>query len=254
MTDLILFAGQSNMAGRGEAEAAQKCPPSVGLEYRAVTAPDRLVPIEEPFGFAENRTGGIDDEDKKSGSLVSAFVNAYAAATGRNVVAVSASEGGTSTARWLEVLAADAADRLRAARVFLQKQGTVPAHILVVWCQGETDGDLDVSGEEYRQNFARIWAMLKQAGAEQCGLIQIGHFNYASYPTSRQGEDSLTVDARYEVIRRAQEQLCQELPDVTMVGSFAPCLALMKDHFHYHQQAYEEVGTQAGTAFGKMMQ
>ena len=63
MTDLILFAGQSNMAGRGKAEAAQKCPPSVGLEYRAVTAPDRLVPIEEPFGFAENRTGGIDGEE-----------------------------------------------------------------------------------------------------------------------------------------------------------------------------------------------
>lgn len=254
MTDLILFAGQSNMAGRGEAEAAQTCPPSAGLEYRAVTAPDRLVPIAEPFGYAENRAGGIDDETKKSGSLVSAFVNAYAAATGRNVVAVSASEGGTSTARWLEALAADAADRLRDARAFLQKRGTVPAHTLVVWCQGETDGDHGVTGEEYRQNFARIWEMLKQAGTERCALIQIGHFNYAAYPTSREGEDSLTVDARYEVIRRAQEQLCRELPDVDLVGSFAPCLALMKDHFHYHQQAYEEVGAQAGTAFGKMMQ
>ena len=253
MTDLILFAGQSNMAGRGEAEAAQKCSASVGLEYRAVTAPDRLVPIAEPFGFAENRAGGINDENKKSGSLVSAFVNAYAAATGRNVVAVSASEGGTSTARWLEALAADAAERLREARAFLQGQGTVPAHVLVVWCQGETDGDHGVTGAEYRQNFARIWEMFKQEGAERCGLIQIGHFNYAAYPTSREGEDSLAVDARYEVIRRAQEQLCRELPDVTMVGSFAPCLGLMKDHFHYHQQAYEEVGAQAGAAFGEMM-
>lgn len=254
MTDLILFAGQSNMAGRGEAEAAQKCPPSVGLEYRAVTAPDRLVPIEEPFGYAENRAGGIDDETKKSGSMVSAFINAYAAATGRSVVAVSASEGGTSTARWLEALAADAAERLRSARAFLQGQGAVPAHVLVVWCQGETDGDHGVTGGEYRQNFARIWDMLKQAGAEQCGLVQIGHFNYAAYPTSREGEDSLAVDARYEVIRLAQEQLCRDLPDVAMVGSFAPCISLMKDHFHYHQQAYEEVGAQAGTAFGKMMQ
>ena len=68
--------------------------------------------------------------------MVSAFVNAYAAATGRNVVAVSASEGGTSTARWLEALAADAADRLRDARTFLQSRGIVPAHTLVVWCQG----------------------------------------------------------------------------------------------------------------------
>lgn len=258
MTDLIMFAGQSNMAGRGEAEAAQCCPPSVGLEYRAVTVPDRLVPIEEPFGFAENRAGGIDDAlgktTKKSGSMVSAFVNAYAAATGRSVVAVSASEGGTSTARWLEALAADAADRLRSALTFLQGQGTAPAHVLVVWCQGETDGGHGVTGEEYRQNFAHIWEMLKQAGAEQCGLIQIGHYNYVAYPISQEGEDGLAEDARYEVIRQAQEQLCEELPDVALVGSFAPYISLMKDHFHYHQQAYEEVGAQAGNTFGKLMQ
>ena len=253
MTDLILFAGQSNMAGRGEAEAAQVCPTSAGMEYRAVTAPDRLVPVAEPFGYVENRKGGIDDENKKSGSMVSAFINAYTAVTGRHVVAVSASEGGTSTARWLEALAADAAGRLRDAWAFLKGQGITPAHTLAVWCQGETDGDLGVTGEEYRQNFARIWAMLKQAGAEECGLIQIGHFNYAVYPTSRQGEDSLAVDARYEVIRRAQEQICQDLPDVALVGSFAPCLSLMKDHFHYHQQAYEEVGARAGTALGERL-
>ena len=48
--DLILFAGQSNMAGRGIVtdKWPQKAPVLVkgaGYEYRAITAPDRLCPI-----------------------------------------------------------------------------------------------------------------------------------------------------------------------------------------------------------------
>lgn len=253
MTDLILFAGQSNMAGRGEADQAQLCPETAGLEYRAVTAPDRLVPIREPFGWQENREGGIHDHDMKTGSLVSAFVNAYAGASGRKVVAVSASQGGTSTAQWLDTLAADAARRLADALEYLKKEKRAPAHVLVIWCQGETDGDHNVSGPEYRENFARIWAMLRQAGAEQCGLIQIGHFNYTAYATSPDGTDGRVADTQYGVIRQAQEELCRTMADVSLIGSFAPCLALMKDQFHYHQAAYEQVGRQAGEAMAALV-
>lgn len=37
---LIMFMGQSNMAGRGTAEQAPAVPDGTGYEYRAVTAPD----------------------------------------------------------------------------------------------------------------------------------------------------------------------------------------------------------------------
>lgn len=253
MTDLILFAGQSNMAGRGEAELAQLCPAAAGLEYRAVTMPQRLVPIREPFGRCENREGGIDDHEMKSGSLVSAFVNAYSQASGRSVVAVSASQGGTSTAQWLEYLAEDAARRLEDALAFLNSRGAAPAHVLVAWCQGETDGDHAVTKETYIRNFERIWEMLRKAGAQQCGLIQIGHYNYKGYPCAPDGQDGLTVDAQYDVIRKAQAELCERRPDVWMIGSFEPCLSMMKDQFHYHQPAYEQVGRQAGKAFAGLV-
>ena len=79
--DLFLFAGQSNMAGRGVScdrfpEKAPPVIPGAGWEYRAVSAPGRLFPITEPFGENENRSGGIS-ENLKSGSMVSAFVNAF---------------------------------------------------------------------------------------------------------------------------------------------------------------------------------
>ena len=66
--DLILFAGQSNMAGRGIVtdKWPQKAPVLVkgaGYEYRAITAPDRLCPIEEPFGADENNPDGIFDHE-----------------------------------------------------------------------------------------------------------------------------------------------------------------------------------------------
>ncbi len=255
MTDLILFAGQSNMAGRGEVEQASVCPADAALEYRAVTAPDRLVPVTEPFGFAENRPDGINDKTDKSGSLVSAFLNAYTADTGRKVIAVSASQGGSCTAKWLEEgLAADAADRLRSAVTYLESQHIRPAHTLVVWCQGESDGDRWLTREQYAHNFGRIWEMLRQAGAESCGLIQIGHYNYVGYPVSPDGQDGKTLDDRYGVIRDAQEHLKETFPDVTMIGSFVSCLSQMKDQYHYHQSAYEEVGRQAGHAMAALLE
>lgn len=97
--DLFMFMGQSNMAGRGivtpeHPEPAPEPLPNAGYEYRAVSDPGKLVPISEPFGRAENRRGGIDDGDMKTGSMVTAFVNAYYTRTGVPVVGVSASKGG----------------------------------------------------------------------------------------------------------------------------------------------------------------
>ena len=44
--DLLFFMGQSNMAGRGEAALAPVVAPGMGYEYRAVTDPDTLHPLE----------------------------------------------------------------------------------------------------------------------------------------------------------------------------------------------------------------
>ena len=64
--DLVLFIGQSNMAGRGIVSAqwpqeAPKLLEGAAWEYRAITTPDRLMPLEEPFGVDENKADGIND-------------------------------------------------------------------------------------------------------------------------------------------------------------------------------------------------
>lgn len=236
--DLILFAGQSNMAGRGNAQEAPLCPAGAAWEYRAVTAPHTLHPLTEPFGKNENIPGCINDEEKKTGSLAAAFAEEYHRLTGRAVVGVSASQGGTSLQAWRDVLVQDAAARLQQAKAWLSDQGLTPAHTFVLWCQGETDGDHAVSAEEYRSNFEAIWQCLQSAGAEHCGLIQIGHFNRKLYPTDAR-------DERYAVIRSEQQRMTENMPKVFGAGSFEPHEALMKDAFHYCQQAYNAVGKQA---------
>lgn len=61
--DLFLFCGQSNMAGRGITseewpEEAPSITPGAGLEYRAISDPECLHPVQEPFGAEENNPEG----------------------------------------------------------------------------------------------------------------------------------------------------------------------------------------------------
>lgn len=159
--DVILFMGQSNMAGRGEAKKATVCDGKAGVEFRAISNPSSFVPLLEPFGKNENVETGIDDSGRKKGSLVSAFVQKYYQETGRQVIAVSASEGGTTSAQWKDNLVKDGADRLQITRKFLKTQGITPEHIYMIWCQGESDGDNNIDGEQYKRNMEEIWNIMK---------------------------------------------------------------------------------------------
>ena len=99
--DLLFFMGQSNMAGRGDAALAPAVTPGMGYEYRAVTDPDALHPLAEPFGVNENDPAGVNEPGMKTGSMVSSFVNACTARTGVPVVGVSCAKGGSAIAEWL---------------------------------------------------------------------------------------------------------------------------------------------------------
>ena len=244
--DLIVFAGQSNMAGRGDAEDAPECLPGAGYEYKAVSAPEDLIPIQEPFGLHEDRANGLSDwtEDggtKRSGSMVTALVNEYYRQTGHVVIGVSASKGGTSTEQWKKSYISDAVSRLESAKCYLSDHQIAVRDIYVVWCQGETDGDHQVTKEIYKKNTQELMEQFKKAGASHVFLLQIGHFNYLLH-----GEKGKAWDKRYEVIRQAQEELCRENGFFTLAASFEPYLTLMRDSYHYFQRAYDEVGTACG--------
>ena len=124
--DLFLFMGQSNMAGRGIvsekwAQPAPQIMEGAGYEYRAISAPDKLYPLTEPFGRQENAEDGINDGNMKTGSLVTAFVNACYQKTGVPIVGVSASKGGSSILQWQPgtPYLSDTLRRLAKARRFL---------------------------------------------------------------------------------------------------------------------------------------
>lgn len=89
------------MAGRGDAALAPAVIPGMGFEYRAVTDPAHLHPLAEPFGVNENDPAGVNEPGMKTGSMVSAFVNACTAQTGIAVVGVSCAKGGSAIAEWL---------------------------------------------------------------------------------------------------------------------------------------------------------
>ena len=243
--DLIIFMGQSNMAGRGVlsdvwVDSAPKVTEGAGWEFRAISDPSRLYPIEEPFGVKENLVGAIDDGNKKTGSLVSSFVNAYYADNGKvPVIAVSASKGGTAIAGWTGggVYLPDAIQRLESARKFAKDSGCRVRHVYAVWCQGETDADNHTAKDAYARGFNDLVSRLKNAGVEKVFMISIGHIN-----------DENQRDLYDEMISW-QSELADRHPDVVMVSDAFVTMrdrGLMKDTFHYYQAGYNECGEIAG--------
>lgn len=248
IVDLFLFAGQSNMAGRGVTnstwpESYPHIIPSAGLEFRAITDKTRLYPMAEPFGKFENKTGGIDDGGSapdggnKTGGLAVAFVNEYYMHTGVPVIGISASEGGTGIQSWItgsENLT-DALQRLSDAVTYLTNNGYTIRHKFMLWCQGESDTRLGVTGDQYKTYFDDIMVTMKNAGIEKCFLIRIGEFNGTDYD--------------YSDIINAQTDIAQDRDDTVMATTILTSYksrGLMKDQYHYYQAAYNEIGRYAG--------
>lgn len=240
--DLIPFMGQSNMAGRGTAKDAPVVPKGTAYEFRAVTDPTRLYPLTEPFGKNENNPKGVFEPGMKTGSMVSAFVNAYFKETHRPVVGVSCSKGGSAIAEWIPGTPyyEDAVSRVSSCSSWLTDNHISIRHRFMVWCQGCTDGDLHTDPKVYKKNTAyMIKSFLKDCGLETCFLIQIG--NHRDDPDL------------YVPIQNAQLELAKEEPDIVLVSrQFATFAAkgLMKDEYHYLQEGYNLVGAEAGKNAG----
>ena len=238
LVDLLIFMGQSNMAGRGDAALAPAVLPGMGFEYRAVTAPDRLFPLQEPFGVNENDPAGVNEPGMKTGSMVSSFVNACTAQTGVPIVAVSCAKGGSAIAEWMPGTPyyQDALRRVRQCRRWLGDNCFTVRHSAMVWCQGCTDGDLHTRKTVYKLDTDRmLHEFMFDAKLETCFLIQIGN----------QRDDP----ELYRPIQQAQEELATAYDDVVLVSRLFKTFAakgLMKDKFHYRQPAYNLVGAEAG--------
>lgn len=240
---LLMFMGQSNMAGRGSAREAPALIPRAGYEYRAVTAPDRLSALQEPFGENENNEKGVTEPGMKTGSMVTAFVNACYIETGIPIVGVSCAKGGSAIAEWIPGTAyyADAVERYNCCEKWLTGHDYRILYKGMVWCQGCTDGDLHTPADLYKISTLRlIDSYCRECRIEKCFLIQIGNHR----------DDR----ALYVPIQQAQEELAAENEKILLVSrqlkTFAD-LGLMKDEFHYLQKGYNLIGEDAGKNTGK---
>lgn len=238
--DVVLFMGQSNMAGRGTASEAPIVPEGIAYEFRAVSDPTKLYPVTEPFGVNENREGGINEPGSKSGSMVSSLILNYYTYSGRKIVGISASKGGSSIKEWQStgMYLKDVRQRLNGCLSYLEKQNIRVRDIFMFWCQGETDGDNSMTKEEYKQKFNSMWQFMKtELNVSKCFVVRIGYVNNSVVPN------------KYVTIIEAQREICEYSDELILVSTRFDSMkseGLMRDSFHYKQFGYNLTGEDAG--------
>ncbi|MBQ7486788.1 MAG: hypothetical protein IJT77_04800 [Clostridia bacterium] len=235
---LGMFMGQSNMAGRGVAAQAPDVPFGSAYEYKAITEPDRLCPLQEPFGEMENDPAGVCEPGMKTGSMVSSFANAFVSVLPVPLVAVSCAKGGSAIGEWQPGMPyyEDAVRRYRKCEAFLASHDIPVRDRFMVWCQGCTDGDLRTDRKVYRRETKHLLhSFMQECGIETCFLIQIG--NHRDDPEL------------YVPYQEEQADIARFSDNIILVSQSLKTFAaqgLMKDEFHYKQEGYNRVGTEAG--------
>jgi len=236
VVDVIIFMGQSNMSGvGGDPDLAPKVKEGQGYEFRAVSDPTKLYPITEPFGINESFVGAICDfPGAKNGSLVSSFICKYYEETGVPVVAVSASEGATTTEQWMsDYYQADLINRYTQAIAWLDANGYTIRKRYAIWLQGESDALNNVSSKEYGENMADVMRNLFLGGLNKVFVITPGR--------------TLTISNFFDKIINSQIEVCREsdyfVLATTVLSGIKPSHLI--DEWHYDQWVLDLVGEQA---------
>ena len=135
--DLIIFMGQSNMAGRGgNASEAVKGIAGAGYELKFDESGEveGLDPVEEPFGSETNSSVG--------GSMVTGFMNAYYNNSGTPVIGIAAAYNDKSIYDYWQK-GQDGLEntktKVQKATEWLEKNNYKVRHKYMVWNHGETD-------------------------------------------------------------------------------------------------------------------
>lgn len=233
--DLILFAGQSNMTGRGNKDLAPKLTDGAGYECKTVTNVNKLEPVTEPFGLGQD-SGSMQDGDLRTGSMVTAFVNEYYKRTQVPVVGVSATVVGSGRVSWSTTHYKEAAKRLNKAQKALKKKGIKVRHIYMVYMQGENDGFAKSTTKEYTKSLKLMYSnMKKRTDVEACMIIRIG--SYIPQPSL------------YNKVIKAQTQLCKTDEDFVLISAKAASFSssyYQEDGLHLTQKGLNVLGKDAG--------
>jgi hypothetical protein len=239
---LMMFMGQSNMAGRGVVNAehpidAPEVLPNAGYEFRAYSDPTKLYPITKTFGYYENNSNGITDTSMKTGGMVPSFVNSFFKTAKITTIGVSASESGSPISTWQPDAdnLVDAIARFNTAVTWLETNGYTIKAKYALWCQGEADCN---DYENYIASFNNMANAMMAEGIEKFFIVRIGKFN-----------ESQSHYTRYDNMILEQNELCKGNENYIMATTVLASLqakGLMKDANHYYQEGYNIAGNYAG--------
>ncbi len=244
--DIIVFAGQSNMAGAGgDSKVAPVPKKGIAYEYNLVNEDDRkLLPLQEPFGDGTNKANIVNGKfTSGNGTLCASFANAYYKQTGIPLVGVPAAWGGTTTRHWLkDGMLTTTNKRLTSCKKFLKKKKIKVRHIYVLWYQGESDAQYQISAETNIKNMKKIFKKFKKNGVEKMFIIKIAQ--------------QVNVMGQNDYIQGAQEKLCKNDKNFIMATRVPASLhkdigTWYSDVVHINQKGLNKIGKDAGKTVGK---
>lgn len=232
--DLVIFAGQSNMSGAGgDATKAPAVANGQGYEFKAISNPNGLYPIKEPFGSTEAGYIG-ENASLKKGTLVSSFVSNYYARTGVPVVAITASRGNTNSNWWAQPqVISDLTSRFTKAKNYLNTNHYSVRKAYLVFLQGESDVLSGIKPAQYKANINAAFSGLFNAGLNQVFIITPGH------------NAGNTLD--FSSIINTQKEMCASDSRYSLGSDMLVNLpaSYMTDELHYNQKALNMVGADA---------
>lgn len=252
--DILIFAGQSNMAGATEGIPYPNDPVTNTMEYRYLT--NMLQSLTHPVGevLGGDLLTGVD-----KGSPVPYTCAAYIANSGRQAVAIHVAQGATRIDEWLRGTDRYTVmlDKVKAGIRMAKDSGKI-GNILCVWLQGESDALNRTSKEDYMRMLTAFKDALKQdIGLNKFGIIEVGYFCYTvGWLTDRTKEDAKACD---ETIMAAQEALPTVDADFVMLTQICKVLSLDSAYEnpladgHYTNKGVAIIGEEAGKALAKLV-
>ncbi len=278
LVDIILFAGQSNSCGRAQLSDCTT---------------DEDIIVEVPFekGFSFNNTAStvpveivepISANGTSAYGYIPSFINAYHATTDRKVCACYKSVGGTMINKFVPYVLDDLTGEptskkgtyykemvsaIEHAKANLVTNGYEIGEILMVWCQGESEGvylgnenkyaltyEYGLTTDQqktdwYKKQLTSLVEQLKtDVGLSTAFIIRIGQRN-------------IEGNVMNTPIICAQNQLGKEHDNMVLVSTvFAGAQKfikedgtmrnLMRDTSHYFPEGYARAGLEAGVNAG----
>lgn len=153
--DIVILAGQSNMSGRGTPYSTTTDPVNPRIfQYKSKTPnANTIVPAAEPLDMHDTPTG------IGPGLQFARWYAARALDPARKVLLVPVAHGGTplvsnAALAWRRGVAGNLyANMISQAQGALAAAGTGARIVAMLWVQGETDGDANVTGAAYQTDF-----------------------------------------------------------------------------------------------------